>query len=68
MAEKIKIADAIDSSNNALAETNKQLEKAEAMIKRANLLISRAGPVHPEETARLEQVSAQSDPVLKLKV
>jgi len=64
--EKIKIADAIDASNNALADANEQLEKAEAMIKRANLLISRAGPVHAEETTWLEQLSAQSDLVLKL--
>ena len=35
------------------------------MIKRANLLISRAGPVRAEETAWLEQLSAQSDQVLK---
>jgi len=51
-AEKIKIADAIDASNNALANTNEQLEKAEAMIKKANLLISKAGPVRGEKTAR----------------
>ena len=68
VVEKIKIADVIDASNNALTDTNEQLEKTEAMIKRANLLISRAGPVRTEETAWLEQVSAQSDLVLKLKV
>jgi len=65
-AENIKIADVIDASNNALADAKEQLEKAEAMIKRANLLMSRAGPVRAEETARLEQLSAQSDQVLKL--
>ena len=65
VAKKIKIADAIDTSNNALANANEQLEKAEAMIKRVNLLISRARPVRVEETARLEQLSAQSDQVLK---
>ena len=33
-AEKVKIADVIDASNNALADTNEQLEKAEAMIQK----------------------------------
>ena len=34
VVEKIKIADAIDASNNALPDANEQLEKAEAMTKR----------------------------------
>ena len=53
-AEKIKIAITIDASNNALADVNEQLEKAKVMIKRANFLISKAEPVHMEETARLK--------------
>ena len=53
-AEKIKIADAIDTSNNALADANEQLEKAETMIKRANFLISKVGSARAEETAQLE--------------
>ena len=36
------------------------------MIKRANFLISKTGLVRAEETAQLEQLSAQSDQVLKL--
>ena len=64
--EKIKIADAIDVFNNALADANEQLEKAEAMIKKANFLISKAEPVRTEETAWLEKLSDQSDQVLKL--
>ena len=60
-AEKIKIADVIDASNNAHDDANEQLEKAEAMIKRANFLISKAEPVRVEETARLEQLSVQSN-------
>ena len=44
-AEKVKIVDAIDASNNALADANEQLEKAKAMIKKANFLISKAGLV-----------------------
>ena len=50
-AEKIKIVDAIDASNNALADANKQLEKAEVMLKRANFLISKARLARVEETA-----------------
>jgi len=65
-AEKIKIADAINAFNNALTDANEQLEKVEAMIKRANFLISKVEPVRVEETARLEQLSAQGDQVLKL--
>ena len=53
-AEKIKIADAIDASNNALVDANKQLEKEEEMIKRTNFLISEVGLVRVEETAWLE--------------
>ena len=41
-AEKTKIVDAIDTSNNALADAIEQLKKAEAMIKRANFLKSKA--------------------------
>jgi len=40
----------------------------EALIKRAYFLISKAGPLCVEETTRLEQLSAQSDQVLKLEV
>jgi len=36
-AEKIKITDALDVSNNTLADANEQLERAEVMIKRTNL-------------------------------
>ena len=36
------------------------------MIKRANFLISKVEPVCAEKTTRLEQLSAQSDQVLKL--
>jgi len=64
-AEKTKIVNAIDVSNNALADANEQLEKAEAMIKKANFLISKAEPMRVEETAWLEQLSAQSDQILK---
>ena len=53
-AEKVKIVDAIDFSNNALANVNEQLEKAEAMIKRANFLISKTRPVRAKKTAWLE--------------
>jgi len=65
-AEKIKIADEIDASNNALTDANEQLEKAKTMIKRANFFISKAELVCAEETARRGQLSAQSDQVLKL--
>ena len=44
-AEKIKIVDAIDAFNNALADANEQLKKVEEVIKRANFLITKAGPV-----------------------
>ena len=40
---------------------NDQLEKAEAIIKSANFLISKAELVRAEETAQLEQISAQSN-------
>ena len=51
-AEKVKIIDAIDASDNALADVNEQLKKVEAMIKRANFLITKVGPMCAEETAR----------------
>jgi len=35
VVERVKIADAIDAFNNALANANEQLEKVEVMIKRA---------------------------------
>ena len=50
--EKIKIADAIDVSNNTLTDANEQLEKAKAMIKRANFLISKDGLVRAKELLR----------------
>jgi len=53
-AKKFKITDAIDASNNALVNANKQLEKAEAIIKRANFLIFKVGLVCAEETTWLE--------------
>ena len=49
--EKVKIADAIDASNSALANANEQLEKMEAMIKKANFLISKVRPMCAEEIA-----------------
>ena len=36
-AKKVKVANAIDSSNNALADANEQLEKAETIIKKGQL-------------------------------
>ena len=38
-----------------------KIAKAEKMIRKANLLLSKAIPVHLEETARLEQLKAQSE-------
>ena len=35
------------------------------MIRKANLLLSKAEPVRIEETARLEQLKAQNDEVLR---
>ena len=35
------------------------------MIRKANLLLSKAEPVRLEETARLEQLKAQNDEVLR---
>jgi len=46
------------ASDNALVDVKEQLEKAEAMIKKARFLISKAGPVHAEEIAWLEQLIA----------
>ena len=43
-AEKIKIVDTIDASNNALVVANEQLKKAELMIQSTNFLISKAEP------------------------
>jgi len=57
-AKKVKFVDAIDASNNVLADVNEQLKKAEAMIIKTKFLISKAGSVHTEETARLGQLNA----------
>ena len=54
-AKNVKIVDVIDASNTALADTNEQLEKTEAMIKRTNFLVSKDGPMRAEKTAQLGQ-------------
>ena len=62
---KVKIGDAIDASNSALLDAKDKIEKAKEMIKRANLLLFKAEPVRLEKIARLEQLKAQNDKVLK---
>ena len=42
-----------------------KIEKAKEMIRKANLLLSKAEPVRLEESARLEQLKAQSDELLR---
>ena len=49
--EEVKIADAIEVSNNALASTNDQIKRAQQMIKRANFLLSKAELVRVVKTA-----------------
>ena len=48
---KVKIADAIEASNNALASANDQIERVEKMIKRVNFLLSKAELVPTAKTA-----------------
>ena len=62
---KVEIGDAIDASNSALLDAEDKIEKAKKMIKKANLLLSKAEPVRLEEIARLEQLKAQNDEVLR---
>jgi len=50
--------------NSALLDAEDKIEKVKEMIKRVNLLLSKAEPVHLEETAWLEQLKAQNDEVL----
>ena len=58
---KVKLEDAIDASSSALLNAEDKIEKAKEMIRKANLLLSKTEPVRLEETARLEQLKAQSD-------
>ena len=58
---KVELGDAIDASSSALLDAEDKIGKAKEMIRKANLLLSKAEPVCLEETARLEQLKAQSD-------
>jgi len=58
---QVELGDAIDASNSALLDAEDKIEKAKEMIRKGNLLLSKAEPVRLEETARLEQLKAQSD-------
>ena len=51
---KVELGDAIDASSSALLDAEDKIKKAKEMIRKANLLLSKAEPVHLEETARLE--------------
>ena len=58
---KIELGDAIDASSSALLDVEDKIEKAKEMIRKANLLLFKTKPVRLEETARHEQLKAQSD-------
>ena len=58
---QVELGDAIDAINSALLDAEDKIEKAKEMIRKGNLLLSKAEPVRLEETARLEQLKAQSD-------
>jgi len=58
---QIELGDAIDAANSALLDAKDKIKKAKEMIRKGNLLLSKAEPVHLEETARLEHLKAQSD-------
>ena len=62
---KVELGDAIDASSSALLDAEDKIEKAKEMIRKANLLLSKAEPVRLEETARLEQLKAQNDEILR---
>ena len=62
---KVELGDTIDASNSALIDVEDKIEKAKEMIRKANLLLSKAEPVRLEETARLEQLKAQNDELLR---
>jgi len=62
---RVELGDAIDASNSALLDAEDKIEKAKEMIRKANILLSKAEPVRLEETARLEQLKAQNDEVLR---
>ena len=62
---KVELGDAIDASSSALLDAEDKIEKAKEMIRKANLLLSKAEPVRLEESARLEQLKAQSDELLR---
>ena len=64
-ARKVELRDAIDASSSALLDAEDKIEKAKEMIRKANLLLSKAEPVRLEESARLEQLKAQSDELLR---
>ena len=65
---KVELGDAIDSSSSDLLDAEDKIEKDKEIIKKANLLLSKAEPVRLEETARLEQLKAQNDEVLRQKL
>jgi len=60
-SEQAEIGSAIDASTSALLDAEDKIRRAEELIKNANLLLSRAMPIRLEETARLEQLKAQSE-------
>ena len=62
---KIELGDAIDASSSALLDTKDKIEKDKEMIRKANLLLFKAEPMRLEETARLEQLRAQNDELLR---
>jgi len=64
-SRRVEIGDAIDASNSALLDAEDKIEKAKEMIKKVNLLLSKAELVRLEEIARLEQLKAQNDEVLR---
>ena len=67
-AENIKIVDAINASNNELADANEQLEKAEAMIKGPTSYIqSWASACGEDCQARTAECLKRSDPQAKKK-
>jgi len=62
---RVELRDAIDASTSAFLDAEDKIEKAKEMIRKANLLLFKFEPVRLEEIARLEQLKAQNDKVLR---
>ena len=62
---RVGLWDAIDASTSAFLDDEDKIEKAKEMIRKANLLLSKAELVRLKEIARLEQLKAQNNEVLR---